>query len=95
MVVSMAAIYSAMSELQGVNQYQELIDFEFLKMGGWLATEMTPHLSAPEVKIPVLIIQVLETHGQGIKEALSRSVRDPLIVDVEVEKLRLQVGGVR
>ena len=60
MVVSMAAIYSAMSELQGVSQYQELIDFELLKMGGWLAAEMTPHLSAPGVKMPVLMVQVLE-----------------------------------
>jgi hypothetical protein len=60
MVVSMAAIYSAMSELQGVSQYQELIDLELLKMGGWLAAEMTPHLSAPGVKLPVLMIQVLE-----------------------------------
>lgn len=59
MVVSMAAIYSAMSELQGVSQYQELIDLELLKMGGWLAAEMTPHLSAPGVKMPVLMIQVL------------------------------------
>ena len=31
MVVSMAAIYDASSELQGVQQYQELIDFELLK----------------------------------------------------------------
>ena len=91
----MAAIYSAMSELQGVNQYPELIDFEFLKMGGWLATEMTPHLSAPEVKIPLLMIPGAGDSGQGIREALSLSVRDPLIVDVEVEKLRLQAGGVR
>lgn len=47
MVVSMAAVYSAMSEPQGVSQYQELIDLELLKRGGWLAAEMTPHLSAP------------------------------------------------
>jgi hypothetical protein len=60
MVVSMAAIYSAMSELQGISQYQELIDLELLKMGGWLAAEMTPHLSVPGVKMPVLMIQVLE-----------------------------------
>lgn len=59
MVVSMAAIYSAMSELQGVSQYQELIDLELLKLGGWLAAEMTPQLSAPGVTMPVLMIQVL------------------------------------
>ena len=38
---------------------QELIDLELLKMGGWLAAEMTPHLSAPGVNMPVLMIQVL------------------------------------
>jgi pimeloyl-ACP methyl ester carboxylesterase len=60
MVVSMAAIFSAMSELQGISQYQELIDLELLKMGAWLADEMTPHLSAEGVTMPVLMIQVLE-----------------------------------
>ena len=60
MVVSMAAIYSAMSELQGVSQYQELIDLELLKMGGFMAAEMTPHHSAPAVKMPVLMVQVLK-----------------------------------
>ncbi len=69
MVVSMAAIYSAMSELQGVSQYQELIDLELLKVGGWLAAEMTPHLSAPGVKMPVLMIQVL-------KDAWTRNPED-------------------
>ncbi len=60
MVVSMAAIYDAFSELQDVNQYQELIDLELLKMGGFVAAEMTPHLWAASVKMPVLMIQVLE-----------------------------------
>ena len=44
--VSMAAIYDAFSELQGVRQYQELIDLELLKMGAFVAAEMTPHLWA-------------------------------------------------
>ncbi len=60
MVVSMAAIYDAFSELYGVPQYQELIDLELLKMGAFVAAEMTPHLWAPSVKMPVLMIQVLE-----------------------------------
>ena len=60
MVVSMAAIYSAMSEIQGVSQYQELIDLELLKMGAFLAHEMTPHKAAPRVKTPVLMVQVLK-----------------------------------
>jgi hypothetical protein len=60
MVVSMAAIYDAFSDLQGVRQYQELIDLELLKMGAFVAAEMTPHLWAASVKMPVLMIQVLE-----------------------------------
>lgn len=60
MVVSMAAIYEAFSSLQGVSQYQELIDLELLKMGAFTAAEMTPHLWAASVKMPVLMVQVLE-----------------------------------
>lgn len=56
----MAAIYDVFSELQGVSQFQELIDLELLKMGGFVAAEMTPHLWASAVKMPVLMIQVLE-----------------------------------
>jgi hypothetical protein len=46
--------------LQGVRQYQELIDLELLKMGAFVAAEMTPHLWAASVKMPVLMVQVLE-----------------------------------
>ncbi|MFV0446116.1 MAG: alpha/beta hydrolase family protein [Planctomycetaceae bacterium] len=60
MVVSMAAIYDAFSELQGIRQYQELIDLELLKMGAFVAAEMTPHHWAPSVTMPVLMLQVLE-----------------------------------
>ena len=60
MVVSMGAIYDAFSELQGVRQYQELIDLELLKMGAFVAAEMTPHLWAASVKMPVFMIQVLK-----------------------------------
>lgn len=60
MVVSMEAIFDAFSELQGIQQYQELIDFELLKMGAFTAKEMTPHLWAEAVKMPVLMVQVLD-----------------------------------
>ncbi|MHC2068615.1 alpha/beta hydrolase family protein [Bremerella sp. T1] len=60
MVVSMAAIYDAFSELQGIQQYQELIDLELLKMGAFVAADMTPHHWAASVKMPVLMVQVLE-----------------------------------
>ena len=58
MVPSMRAIYQAFSELQGVEQYMELLDFELLKAGGWLMDEMTPQLFAHAVKMPVLMVQV-------------------------------------
>lgn len=58
MVVSMRAIYQAFSELQGVDQYLDLLDFELLKAGAFLMDEMTPHLSAHGVKMPVLMVQV-------------------------------------
>ncbi|MEZ5525341.1 MAG: alpha/beta hydrolase [Pseudomonadales bacterium] len=60
MVVSMSAIYDAFSELQGVQQYQELIDLELMKMGAFVAADMTPHHWAPSVQMPVLMIQVLD-----------------------------------
>ncbi|MGB0211365.1 alpha/beta hydrolase family protein [Algiphilus sp.] len=60
MVVSMAAIFDAFSELQGVRQYQELIDLELLKMGAFLTAEMTPHLFAPSVTMPIFMHQVLD-----------------------------------
>ncbi|PSJ81163.1 alpha/beta hydrolase [Neisseria iguanae] len=58
MVVSMAAIYDAFSEIQGVRHYQELIDLELLKMGAFTAAEMTPHLWAHAVTMPTLVVQV-------------------------------------
>lgn len=58
MVVSMSAIFDAFSELYGVQQYQELIDLELLKMGAFVADEMTPHLFAASVKMPTLMVQV-------------------------------------
>lgn len=58
MVVSMRAIYRAFSELQGVSQYLDLLDFELLKAGAFLMDEMTPHKAAPGVKMPVLMVQV-------------------------------------
>lgn len=60
MVVSMSAIFDAFSDLQGVRQYQELIDLELMKMGAFVASEMTPHLWASAVKMPVLMVQVLD-----------------------------------
>lgn len=60
MVPSMSAVFQAFSELQGVSQYQELIDLELLKLGGFPAADMTPQLFAKDIKMPVLMWQVLE-----------------------------------
>lgn len=58
LVPSMSAIFSAFSELQGISQYQELIDLELLEMGAFPAADITPQLFASEVKMPVLMVQV-------------------------------------
>lgn len=60
LVPSMSAIFQAFSELQGVAQYQELIDLELLKMGAFPAADMTPQLFAASIRMPVLMWQVLE-----------------------------------
>ena len=72
LVPSMAAIFSAFSELQGISQYQELIDLELLKMGAFTAAEMTPQLFASGVKMPVLMVQVLKIHGPEIPKTHKR-----------------------
>lgn len=58
LVPNMTAIFDAFSELQGIHQYQELIDLELLKLGGFPAADMSGALWAPAVKIPVLMWQV-------------------------------------
>jgi hypothetical protein len=40
--------------------YQELIDFELIKMGAYTAAEMNPQLFPSAVTMPVLMFQVLE-----------------------------------
>ncbi len=72
MVVSMADTFDAFSEPQGVQQYQELIDLELLKMDGFVAAEMTPHLFAARVKMPVLMFGCLdERPGRRAKDRRS------------------------
>jgi hypothetical protein len=58
LVPAMSAIFQAFSELQGVSQYQELIDLELLKMGAFPAADMTPQLFASAITMPNLTIQV-------------------------------------
>ena len=58
LVPNMPAIFQAFGELQGIQQYQELIDLELLKLGGFPAADMAGALWAPAVKMPVLMWQV-------------------------------------
>ena len=58
LVPNMPAIFLAFSELQGITQYQELIDLELLKLGGFPAAEMGGYLWAANVTMPVLMWQV-------------------------------------
>jgi hypothetical protein len=44
--------------VEGVAQYQELIDLELLKMGAFPAADMTPQLFASAITMPNLTIQV-------------------------------------
>jgi pimeloyl-ACP methyl ester carboxylesterase len=60
LVPNMPAIFEAFSELQGISQYQELIDLELLKLGGFPAADMAGAIWAPNVKMPVFMWQVLD-----------------------------------
>ncbi|MDJ1175981.1 alpha/beta hydrolase family protein [Roseofilum capinflatum] len=60
LTVSMTALMTAFATLQGVGEYMDVIDFEQVKLGGFKNSEMTPHLFAPSVKMPVFISQVLD-----------------------------------
>ena len=59
------------AKLQGVDQYMELMDFEQVKLRGYRNKDMTPHLFAPSVKLPVLTAQVRDdawtNNEDGIK----------------------------
>lgn len=59
LVPNMSAVFQAFSELQGVGQYQELLDLELLKLAGFPAADMGGYLWAAGVTMPVLIWQVL------------------------------------
>ncbi|WP_374033742.1 alpha/beta hydrolase family protein [Bdellovibrio bacteriovorus] len=58
LVPNMTAIYEKMSVGLGISNYQELIDLELLKLGGFPAAAMSGALWAPSVKLPVLMWQV-------------------------------------
>lgn len=61
LVPNMTSVFEKLSGYQGISQYQELIDLELLKLGGFAAADMSGAIWAPNVKdIPILMWQVLE-----------------------------------
>ncbi|MEM6464580.1 MAG: alpha/beta hydrolase [Pseudomonadota bacterium] len=60
LVVSMASLMGQFAGFQGVSEYMEEMDFEQKKLGGFANAEMTPHLFAGDVKVPTLVVQVLD-----------------------------------
>ena len=44
LVPNMASVFAKLSEAQDIQQYQELIDLEILKLGGWAAADMSGKL---------------------------------------------------
>jgi hypothetical protein len=54
----MESVFGKLSGKQGIGQYQELIDLEIMKLGGFPAADMSGKLWAPNVKLPVLMWQV-------------------------------------
>ena len=87
LVVSMEALMGQFAKLQGVSDYMELMDQEQVKLGGFRNSEMTPHLFAPSVKLPVLTMQVRDdlwtTNQDGAKtfELLGSSEKEMFWVE--------------
>ena len=65
---SVSAIFQAFSELQGVSQYQELVDLELLKMGAFPAADMTPQLFASAISMPNLM-------EEGVRNIVHLAIR--------------------
>lgn len=58
LVPNMTSVFTKLGKAQGIEQYQELIDLEILKLGGFPAADMSGRLWAPHVTLPVLMWQV-------------------------------------
>lgn len=83
LVPNMTSVFEKLSGKQGIAQYQELIDWEIVKMGGFPAADMSGKLWAPNVKLPVFMWQVLEdevinnpTDAQSTFDALASTDKE-------------------
>lgn len=83
LVPNMTSVFQKFTEMQGVSQYQELLDLELLKLGGFPAAAMSGKLWAPAVKLPVFMWQVLDdavienpSDAQGTFDALGSTDKE-------------------
>ena len=72
-----------LSGYQGIEQYQELIDLEVLKLGGFAAADMSGKLWAPNVNLPILMWQLRDdavinnpTDAQSTFDALASTEKE-------------------
>lgn len=65
LVPNMTSVFRKLSDQQGIGQYQELLDLELLKLGGFPAADMSGKIWAPNVTLPVFMWQV---HDDAIIE---------------------------
>ncbi|ECF0157180.1 alpha/beta hydrolase [Salmonella enterica subsp. enterica serovar Mbandaka] len=70
LVVSMEAFtkHYANSVVAGAGDFPEILDFEQVKAGGLKNSEMTPHLFAPDVTMPTLVVQVREDRWTSVED---------------------------
>lgn len=60
LIPNMTSVFENLSEKQGIGRYQELIDLELLKLGGFPAADMSGALWAPNITLPLLMWQVYD-----------------------------------
>lgn len=58
LVPNMSSVFEKLSGKAGIGQYQELIDWQLVKLGGFPAADMSGALWAPNVKLPILMWQL-------------------------------------
>ena len=83
LVPNMNSVFGKLSGYQGIEQYQELIDLEVLKLGGFAAADMSGKLWAPNVKLPILMWQLRDdavinnpTDAQSTFDALASTEKE-------------------
>ncbi|MBA0429727.1 MULTISPECIES: alpha/beta hydrolase [Stenotrophomonas] len=60
MVPTPEGLVNRATERMGIERYRELVDLEFMKLGGFPAAAMSPRPYAPDVQMPVLMWQLTD-----------------------------------